>query len=160
MWFDHCPLHCRIFLLLPCSKIKLSLSAYRSHNLDGLSSQLSSTEIRKVRWHPGSTNDSHLVILTSDNVFQYDFFIILHIHFYIDFFAYWFYFHFRLFECETGSSPQLIRTWKVGPSPSLSTSNIPSFAALGDIAVDFDFATPTVSGNFHHVNEIDVSWKI
>ncbi|XP_047367265.1 nuclear pore complex protein Nup88 [Vespa velutina] len=79
------------------------------------------TEIRKARWHPGSTYDSHLLVLTSENIF-------------------------RLYECEINKSPILIKSWKVGRSPISggSPSNIPNFVSLGDTAVDFDFATPTL----------------
>ncbi|KAG7196705.1 hypothetical protein KM043_016035 [Ampulex compressa] len=77
------------------------------------------TEIRKARWHPGSTNDSHLLVLTSENTF-------------------------RLYECELGGAPRLVKSWKVGRVPSCSPSKIPDFASLGDTAVDFDFATPTL----------------
>ncbi|XP_054004714.1 nuclear pore complex protein Nup88 isoform X1 [Hylaeus anthracinus] len=76
-------------------------------------------EIRKARWHPGSTNDSHLLVLTSENTF-------------------------RLYECELGSAPRLIKRWKVGRTPSSSPSKLPDFSSLGDTAVDFDFATPTL----------------
>ncbi|XP_076640324.1 nuclear pore complex protein Nup88 isoform X1 [Colletes latitarsis] len=76
-------------------------------------------EIRKARWHPGSTNDSHLLVLTSENTF-------------------------RLYECELGSTPRLIKCWKVGRMPLGSPSKLPDFASLGDTAVDFDFATPTL----------------
>ncbi|RLU18310.1 hypothetical protein DMN91_008667 [Ooceraea biroi] len=78
-----------------------------------------STEIRRVRWHPGSTNDSHLLVLTSENSF-------------------------RLYECEVGNAPRLIKCWKVGRAPSGSPSKIPDFTSLGETAVDFDFATPTL----------------
>ncbi|XP_076181776.1 nuclear pore complex protein Nup88 isoform X2 [Ptiloglossa arizonensis] len=76
-------------------------------------------EIRKARWHPGSTDDSHLLVLTSENTF-------------------------RLYECELGSTPRLVKYWKVGRMPSSSPSKIPDFSSLGDTAVDFDFATPTL----------------
>nr|XP_034171113.1 nuclear pore complex protein Nup88 [Osmia lignaria] len=76
-------------------------------------------EIRKARWHPGSTNDSHLLVLTSDNTF-------------------------RLYECEVGNTPRLVKCWKVGRKPFGSPSKIPDFSSLGDTAVDFDFATPTL----------------
>ena len=79
----------------------------------------STVEIRKVRWHPGSTNDSHLLVLTSENTF-------------------------RLYECELGSTPKLIKSWRVGRMPYGSPSKIPNFSSLGDTAVDFDFATPTL----------------
>ncbi|CAK9821429.1 Nuclear pore complex protein Nup88 [Anthophora retusa] len=76
-------------------------------------------EIRKARWHPGSTNDSHLLVLTSENTF-------------------------RLYECELDNKPKVIKTWKVGRVPFTSPSKIPDFTSLGDTAVDFDFATPTL----------------
>ncbi|XP_076245766.1 nuclear pore complex protein Nup88 [Calliopsis andreniformis] len=76
-------------------------------------------EIRKTRWHPGSTNDSHLLVLTSENTF-------------------------RLYECDLGSPPKLLKSWKVGRMPYGSPSKIPDFSSLGDTAVDFDFATPTL----------------
>ncbi|XP_033345817.1 nuclear pore complex protein Nup88 isoform X1 [Bombus vosnesenskii] len=75
--------------------------------------------IRKARWHPGSTNDSHLLVLTSENTF-------------------------RLYECEVGNKPKYLKSWKVGRVPFGSPSRIPDFTSLGDIAVDFDFATPTL----------------
>ncbi|XP_077279874.1 nuclear pore complex protein Nup88 [Temnothorax americanus] len=77
------------------------------------------TEIQQARWHPGSTNDSHLLVLTSENSF-------------------------RLYECELGGAPRLIKCWKVGRAPSSSPSKIPDFTSLGETAVDFDFATPTL----------------
>ncbi|XP_031828609.1 nuclear pore complex protein Nup88 [Nomia melanderi] len=77
------------------------------------------TEIRKARWHPGSTNDSHLLILTSENTFC-------------------------LYECELGSPPRRVKYWKIGRKPYNSPSKIPDFSSLGDTAVDFDFATPTL----------------
>ncbi|XP_032682872.1 nuclear pore complex protein Nup88 [Odontomachus brunneus] len=77
------------------------------------------TEIQRVRWHPGSTSDSHLLVLTSENSF-------------------------RLYECELGGAPRLVKCWKVGRAPSSSPKKIPDFTSLGEIAVDFDFATPTL----------------
>ncbi|XP_018045895.1 PREDICTED: nuclear pore complex protein Nup88 [Atta colombica] len=77
------------------------------------------TEIQRTRWHPGSTNDSHLLILTSENSF-------------------------RLYECDLGDAPRLVKCWKVGRAPSSSPSKIPDFTSLGETAVDFDFATPTL----------------
>ncbi|XP_050445936.1 nuclear pore complex protein Nup88 [Cataglyphis hispanica] len=76
-------------------------------------------EIQRTRWHPGSPNDSHLLVLTSENSF-------------------------RLYECDLGGSPRLVKCWKVGRAPSNSPSKIPGFASLGEAAVDFDFATPTL----------------
>ncbi|XP_043518291.1 nuclear pore complex protein Nup88 [Frieseomelitta varia] len=76
-------------------------------------------DVRRARWHPGSTNDSHLLVLTSENTF-------------------------RLYECEVGNRPKFVRSWKVGRIPFSSPSKIPDFTSLGDTAVDFDFATPTL----------------
>ncbi|XP_076645956.1 nuclear pore complex protein Nup88 [Halictus rubicundus] len=78
-----------------------------------------SIEIRQARWHPASTNDSHLLVLTSENTFC-------------------------LYECEQGNPPRLIKSWKVGRTHFGSPSKIPDFSALGETAVDFDFATPTL----------------
>lgn len=61
----------------------------------------------------------------------------------------------RLYECEIGDAPKLMRTWKVGPSIQ-SPSKIPNFASLGDTAVDFDFATPTVK----HDNNKEIEVKL
>ncbi|KAJ8681137.1 hypothetical protein QAD02_016924 [Eretmocerus hayati] len=106
----------------------------RSHNLDGCYSQLSTSEVRKVRWHPGSTTDSHLLVLTAENIFQ-------------------------LYECEIGEMPKMTRTWKVGPS-SHSPSKIPNLVALGDTAVDFDFVTPSVKQDGEKEIDVDkISWK-
>ncbi|XP_018300160.1 nuclear pore complex protein Nup88 isoform X2 [Mycetomoellerius zeteki] len=77
------------------------------------------TEIQRTRWHPGSTNDSHLLVLTSENSF-------------------------RLYECDLGDAPRLVKCWKVGRAPSNSPSKIPDFTSLGETAVDFDFATSTL----------------
>ncbi|OAD55069.1 Nuclear pore complex protein Nup88 [Eufriesea mexicana] len=85
-------------------------------------------DIRKARWHPGSTNDSHLLVLTSENTF-------------------------RLYECEFGSRPRIIKSWKVGRVPFSSPSKIPDFTSLGDTAVDFDFATPTLRNPEMFVNK-------
>lgn len=53
--------------------------------------------------------------------------------------------YFRLYQCEIGSPPTLMNTWKVGPSPVVSPSKLPNFASLGDTAIDFDFATPAIN---------------
>ncbi|XP_026668157.1 nuclear pore complex protein Nup88-like [Ceratina calcarata] len=76
-------------------------------------------DIRKARWHPASTNDSHLLVLTSENTF-------------------------RLYECELGNRPRLVKCWKIGRVPFSSPSKLPDFTSLGDTAIDFDFATPTL----------------
>lgn len=49
-----------------------------------------------------------------------------------------------LYECEVGNKPKYLKSWKVGRVPFGSPSRIPDFTSLGDIAVDFDFATPTL----------------
>ncbi|XP_024942757.1 nuclear pore complex protein Nup88 [Cephus cinctus] len=109
-----------------------------SHNLNSCWSYFASGEVRRARWHPGSTNDSHLVVLTSQNTLQ-------------------------LFESEVGSEPKLIRNWNIGMSRSGSPSKIPSFEDLGDTAVDFDFTTPTVkksNGKMDKINWNQIEWSI
>ncbi|XP_018403349.1 PREDICTED: nuclear pore complex protein Nup88 [Cyphomyrmex costatus] len=93
------------------------------------------TEIQRVRWHPGSTNDSHLLVLTSENSF-------------------------RLYECDLGDAPRLVKCWKVGRAPSSSPSKIPDFTSLGETAVDFDFATPTLRKPEMFVNTIEIKEAI
>ncbi|XP_046738540.1 nuclear pore complex protein Nup88 [Diprion similis] len=91
----------------------------RSHSLDERLFHCSGvTEVRRVRWHPASTKDCHLLVLTSQNAFN-------------------------LYECEPNGKQSLIKTWTVGPAFS-SPSKIPGAASLGETAVDFDFATPTL----------------
>ncbi|XP_014468354.1 PREDICTED: nuclear pore complex protein Nup88 [Dinoponera quadriceps] len=87
-----------------------------SHNFGDF---VATTEIQRVRWHPGSTSDSHLLVLTSENSF-------------------------RLYDCELGGAPRLVKCWKVGRAPSCSPRKIPDFTSLGETAVDFDFVTPTL----------------
>lgn len=43
----------------------------RSHSLDERLLACSHVEVRQVRFHPGSINDTHIVVLTSDNVLRY-----------------------------------------------------------------------------------------
>jgi len=43
-----------------------------------------------------------------------------------------------------GGAPRLVKCWKVGRAPSRSPSKIPDFTSLGETAIDFDFATPTL----------------
>ncbi|XP_051154402.1 nuclear pore complex protein Nup88 isoform X1 [Leptopilina boulardi] len=106
-----------------------------SHHLDGFGFHLATNEIRKAKWHPGSINHSHLVVLTSQNTFH-------------------------LYECLIGETPTLLKTWKVGPTPSTSPSKIPSFASLGEIAVDFDFSSPCVQTESDKDIEIDkMKWN-
>lgn len=50
---------------------------------------------------------------------------------------------YRLYNCELNGSQTLVKTWSVGP-PSGSPLKIPTHASLGETAVDFDFATPTI----------------
>ncbi|XP_076750215.1 nuclear pore complex protein Nup88 [Xylocopa sonorina] len=77
-------------------------------------------ELRRARWHPGSTNDSHLLVLTSENTF-------------------------RLYECEAGGKVRVINSWKVdGRPPYSSPSKMPGFTYADDTSVDFDFAMPTL----------------
>ncbi|XP_067015335.2 nuclear pore complex protein Nup88 [Anabrus simplex] len=76
-------------------------------------------EVRRVRWHPGSPTDSHLVVLSSENTL-------------------------RLYE-TADSGPELLKVWGLGPAPqgSLSTApRLPFLVGLGDTAIDFDFTPP------------------
>ncbi|XP_012253923.2 nuclear pore complex protein Nup88 [Athalia rosae] len=93
------------------------------------------TEVRRARWHPGSTRDCHLLVLTSENTFH-------------------------LYECGINGSQSLIRTWNVGQAPC-SPSKIPSSASVGEDAVDFDFVTPTLKPEIDAKNiEINnVEWN-
>ncbi|EEB12704.1 hypothetical protein Phum_PHUM200880 [Pediculus humanus corporis] len=87
-----------------------------------------------VRFHPGSPQDNHLVILTSNNTL-------------------------RLYQLplsdgmgtEKSSAPEFIRTWFLGQRSTtdgkewnLSGSKLPFLVGLGEMAVDFDFALPIV----------------
>ncbi|KAH9524245.1 Nucleoporin 88 [Bulinus truncatus] len=76
--------------------------------------------IRQVLWHPGSKTDSHLALLTSDNMFS-----IYNIH-----------------EPEEPSSITNINTGELTPTYSPSKSFIGP--ALGETAVAFDFGGPVV----------------
>ncbi|KAK0159597.1 hypothetical protein PV327_010693 [Microctonus hyperodae] len=97
-----------------------------NYTLNECNSQLASAEIRRVRWHPGSSNDCHLLVLLSTNIFQ-------------------------LYDCELGNTPKLVKIWKIGPTPSLSPrKNIPTIESLGETGVDFDFVTPTIKVNYCH----------
>ena len=95
---------------------------------------LHNNEIRQVRFHPGSPQDNHLVILTSNNTL-------------------------RLYQLplsdgmgtEKSSAPEFIRTWFLGQrwttdgkEWNLSGSKLPFLVGLGEMAVDFDFALPIV----------------
>lgn len=62
---------------------------------------------------------------------------------------------FRLYECDVGDTPRLMRTWKVGPTVH-SPSKIPNFTSLGDSAVDFDFATPLVKQDYDKDIEVRI----
>ncbi|XP_046589711.1 nuclear pore complex protein Nup88 [Neodiprion lecontei] len=108
----------------------------RSHSLDERLFHCSVvTEVRRVRWHPASTKDCHLLVLTSQNTFN-------------------------LYECEPNGGQSLIKTWTVGPAFS-SPAKIPSPASLGETAVDFDFATPTLRPEIDRkdTQSKDVDWN-
>ncbi|XP_066587565.1 nuclear pore complex protein Nup88 [Prorops nasuta] len=108
-----------------------------SHTIAGIEAM---SEIRRVRWHPASTNDSQLLVLTSDNSFG-------------------------LYDCSaTDKAPTIIKRWRVGRAPMGSPSKIPDFSNLGETAVDFDFATPTLQkpGNYsnRNINQIKkLDWR-
>lgn len=74
------------------------------------------------------------------------------------------FFFLRLYECELGDSPKLIRNWKVGPTPSASSTKIiPNVESLGETAVDFDFVTPTMKLDDNYQGNSDfhkIQWPI
>lgn len=54
------------------SFIGIFFFCYRSHSLDERLLSCSDTvEVRQVRFHPGSPNDSHILVLTSDNTLRH-----------------------------------------------------------------------------------------
>lgn len=71
----------------------------------------------------------------------------------------------RLYECELGVMPKLVKTWKVGSSSSTSPRKIPTIESLGETAVDFDFATPRVktentAEEQSHLDWNEIEWPI
>lgn len=70
-----------------------------------------------VRWHPGSSTDSHLVILTSDEVLR----------------------------CYDALDGDLLWSCVLSKHSVVSHLNIPSRVSLGDTPVDFDFVSPTIN---------------
>ncbi|GLV38395.1 members only [Carabus blaptoides fortunei] len=77
-------------------------------------------EVRQVRWHPGSKNDNHLLVLTCDNMF-------------------------RLYKIDGGSA-NLVKVYQIGTQPIavLPGTRLPFLAGLGETGVDFDFALPHI----------------
>lgn len=71
----------------------------------------------QTRWHPNSPTDSHLLVLLSDNSI-------------------------RIYD-----DSNLKHVWRVGPVPNHSAveKNLSSIQIQGDIAVDFDIGTPTIT---------------
>ena len=84
-------------------------------------------EIRQVRFHPGSSKDNHILVLTSDNTV-------------------------RLYKLpdsdgfnKSSEDPELVEVWGLGQHPlNLSGKRMPLLVSLGDTAVDFDFTLPII----------------
>ncbi|ESO97745.1 hypothetical protein LOTGIDRAFT_205604 [Lottia gigantea] len=75
-------------------------------------------KIQQIAWHPGSSTDSHLVILTSDNILSvYD-------------------------MTEQNKASQTINLDSIHSDLNISPTKISFSAALGERAVAFDFAKP------------------
>ncbi|XP_060532815.1 nuclear pore complex protein Nup88 [Cylas formicarius] len=76
--------------------------------------------VRQVRFHPGSVTDSHVLVLTSDNVL-------------------------RLYELD-GEQALSVAQYSVGDRPSsMFPSTKTTFLDIyGEVAVDFDFGSPEV----------------
>uniref|UniRef100_A0A0A9X0F3 Nuclear pore complex protein Nup88 n=1 Tax=Lygus hesperus TaxID=30085 RepID=A0A0A9X0F3_LYGHE len=73
--------------------------------------------LRCAKWHPGSPSDSHLVILTSDEVLR----------------------------CYNTLNGQLLWSCILSKHAVVSNLNIPSRITLGDTPVNFDFVLPSVN---------------
>lgn len=88
--------------------------------LENILSFSSTVECRQVRFHPGSPTDSHFLVLTSDNVI-------------------------RLLSLQNSSISDLA-TYSLGPKPrsNIPDQNLSFLDAFGDMAVDFDFSSPTI----------------
>ncbi|KAL3270648.1 hypothetical protein HHI36_021177 [Cryptolaemus montrouzieri] len=96
----------------------------RTHSLDERLLVCSdSVDVLQVKFHPGSIKDNHILLLTSDNTL-------------------------RLYRVEGGEVFNL-GAFLVGDKPvaKVPCSKITFLGALGEIAVDFDFGHPELSGN-------------
>lgn len=95
-------------------------------------------EIYRVRWHPNSSTDSHLLVLCSDNTL-------------------------KLYDVANDDQP-LKQVWRVGPK----SGRLPLLAALGDEAVDIATGSDdrafllTGNGNIHliHIGEGNKKYDI
>ncbi|XP_034237682.1 nuclear pore complex protein Nup88 [Thrips palmi] len=98
-------------------------------------------EVRQVRWHPGSPNDSHLLVLTADNSF-------------------------RLFSTAAEPDVRLLHVWHLGRAPIggvTSSAKLPLLGGLGETAVDFDFAPPVCqspAGKLTAASTDQLEWPI
>ncbi|CAG9861223.1 unnamed protein product [Phyllotreta striolata] len=93
----------------------------RTHSLDErLLSCGDTVEVRQVKFHPGSLNHNHILVLTSDNML-------------------------RLYQVENGQATNL-DVYSVGERPStlFPGTNTPFLAIYGEVAVDFDFGHPEI----------------
>lgn len=93
----------------------------RSHSLDErLLACNDHVEVRQVKFHPGSKTGTHIIVLTSDNVI-------------------------RLYNVEN-SEAIAVTAFAVGRQPQgfIGGTKSSFLEALGDTAVDFDFAPPEI----------------
>ncbi|KAK4878084.1 hypothetical protein RN001_010590 [Aquatica leii] len=104
----------------------------RSHSLDEhLLLCNPSIEVRQVRFHPASLNNTHILVLTSDNVL-------------------------RLYNIVNGSAVSL-GLYSVGQRPKGVMPGSKTFflGLFGETAIDFDFGPPEVSEQCLKVSEND-----
>ncbi|XP_019869929.2 nuclear pore complex protein Nup88 [Aethina tumida] len=93
----------------------------KSHSLDErLLACDEGTEVRQVRFHPGSLKDRHVLVLTSDNKL-------------------------RLYEIDNQQATS-IAVYSVGEKPhgNFPGSKISFLQCYGELAVDFDFGLPEI----------------
>ncbi|KAK0041191.1 nuclear pore complex protein Nup88 [Biomphalaria pfeifferi] len=94
---------------IPCRTIKIGERHFTGHK---------NLSIRQVSWHPGSKTNSHLTLLTTDNMFSV----------------------YNLSEPDEPSSIININTGEINPTYSPSKSFVAP--VLGETAVAFDFGKP------------------
>lgn len=108
----------------------------KSYSLDErLFSHSKVSEVRQMRWHPGSISDCHLLVLTSDNMF-------------------------RLYKVNANDSANLVRVFQIGVQPTgiLPGTRLPFLAGLGETGVDFDFGVPSAPEDSKDWEDLD--WPV
>ncbi|KAF5299810.1 hypothetical protein FQR65_LT09331 [Abscondita terminalis] len=108
----------------------------RSHSLDEhLFLSNPSIEIRQVRFHPASLNNTHILVLTSDNAL-------------------------RLYNIVNGSA-SVLGVYSVGQRPKgvIPGSKVFFLGLFGETAIDFDFGPPEVTADHLKLVENDVVKK-